>query len=301
MGAVVSTSVETARAFMVACVTCAAKPGEPCIVPGGLIVDMHMDRIFASRLSSADGDGAASVDDAKRRCEQAARASGISVPDDAPPLTFARFLDEFRAWSLETFGPNKAPNSVTDHIRKELIECEADPADVVEWADVVMLALDGAWRFGGVDGTEFAAILSAKLGANRMRRWPDWRWRSLPPDAVMEHVRDNDTPPFTPTEREACMVAADALPPRAAAKVREHLIRCAPKHGVEPGQTRPGVTWADHLDAADRHFFKVARMGAPGWDPGAVDDEGLSHLDATIARLMLARDKWLEDLERADG
>jgi hypothetical protein len=53
-----------------------------------------------------------------------------------------------RDFSLRTFGPGQRTHGVLDHIRKELAEIEAKPADLTEWVDVILLALDGAWRAG---------------------------------------------------------------------------------------------------------------------------------------------------------
>ena len=51
-------------------------------------------------------------------------------------------------FSLRTFGPGARTKGVIDHIRKELAEIEAAPDDITEWVDVIILALDGAWRWG---------------------------------------------------------------------------------------------------------------------------------------------------------
>ncbi|SDJ89491.1 dATP/dGTP pyrophosphohydrolase domain-containing protein [Billgrantia gudaonensis] len=78
------------------------------------------------------------------------------------------------AFSLETFGPGSRHQGVIDHIRKELREIEASPEDLEEWIDVVLLALDGAWR-AGHSPEQVAAGLDAKLTKNEQRKWPDWR------------------------------------------------------------------------------------------------------------------------------
>lgn len=93
-----------------------------------------------------------------------------------------------RQWSRETFGPDQHPNAVIDHIRKELIEIEADPSDVREWVDVVLLALDGAWRAGHTPEAICKAI-EAKQVKNENRSWPDWR--THPRDTAFEHIRES--------------------------------------------------------------------------------------------------------------
>lgn len=92
-----------------------------------------------------------------------------------------------RDWSRKTFGPGMRTKGVIDHIRKELVEIEAEPADLREWIDVVILALDGAWR-SGHSPAEIVSALAAKQRRNEERKWPDWRTQSL--DRAIEHVRE---------------------------------------------------------------------------------------------------------------
>ena len=91
-----------------------------------------------------------------------------------------------RAWSRATFGPGMRTKGVCDHIRKELREIEESPGDLEEWVDVVLLALDGAWRCGATP-EEIAAKIAAKQSKNELRDWPDWRTQD--PDKAIEHVR----------------------------------------------------------------------------------------------------------------
>ncbi|TDR82152.1 dATP/dGTP pyrophosphohydrolase domain-containing protein [Paludibacterium purpuratum] len=96
-------------------------------------------------------------------------------------------LHRQRAFSEKTFGPGARTAGVCDHIRKELIEVEASPNDVTEWADVILLAFDGAWR-AGFTPEEIAAALGAKQTKNEARTWPDWR--TADPNKAIEHVKD---------------------------------------------------------------------------------------------------------------
>ena len=77
-------------------------------------------------------------------------------------------------WSAKTFGPGERSAGIVDHIRKELLEIEADPYDLTEWIDVVILALDGAWRIGATPEQIIDALV-AKQSKNEGRKWPDWR------------------------------------------------------------------------------------------------------------------------------
>ena len=100
-------------------------------------------------------------------------------------------LDRQQAWSAETFGPAevRGHRGVLDHIRKELVEIEAEPGDVTEWADLIILAFNGAWRSGHSPADTIAAI-KAKQERNEDRQWPDWR--TADPDKAIEHVRALD-------------------------------------------------------------------------------------------------------------
>lgn len=94
-----------------------------------------------------------------------------------------------RAWSEATFGPGARTKGVVDHIRKELLEIEAAPDDLGEWVDVVILALDGAWR-SGANPEQIIAAIRGKQARNEARTWPDWR--TMSPDQAIEHVRTEE-------------------------------------------------------------------------------------------------------------
>lgn len=78
-----------------------------------------------------------------------------------------------REWSERTFGPGERANGVVAHIRKELAEIEAAPGDLMEWVDVILLAIDGAWR-AGYTPEAIAHAIPIKQERNEGRRWPDW-------------------------------------------------------------------------------------------------------------------------------
>jgi hypothetical protein len=104
-------------------------------------------------------------------------------------LDLETHLTRQREFSLATFGPGERAKGVVAHIRKELIEIEADPTDVTEWIDVAILAFDGAWRSGATP-QQIVAALVAKQTRNESREWPDWRTMST--DAPIEHVRTSE-------------------------------------------------------------------------------------------------------------
>lgn len=105
---------------------------------------------------------------------------------ETAPVIDALHLERQREWSERTFGPGRRTLGVTDHIRKELKEIEAAPDDASEWIDVVILALDGAWR-AGMSPQQIVNAIHAKQRVNEQREWPDWRTAS--PDEAIEHVR----------------------------------------------------------------------------------------------------------------
>lgn len=98
-------------------------------------------------------------------------------------------LERQRQWSLNTFGPGPRTNGVLDHISKELDEIRADPTDVGEWVDVIILAFDGAWR-AGWGPQEIIDAIVAKQAKNEARTWPDWR--TMSEDQAIEHDRTGE-------------------------------------------------------------------------------------------------------------
>jgi hypothetical protein len=117
-------------------------------------------------------------------------------PDARESFDFHAHLARQAAFSLKTFGPGPRTVGVCDHIRKELLEIEADPLDLGEWVDVVILALDGAWRCGGSPDQIIDGIV-AKQTKNEGRNWPDWR--SADPNKAIEHDRSGEVFPVAAT------------------------------------------------------------------------------------------------------
>lgn len=106
---------------------------------------------------------------------------------DAKNLTLdEEYLARQLAFSLETFGPGTRLLGVLDHIRKELVEVQAEPLDVEEWADLLILAFDGVLRQGFTPAQVIQAV-RAKHRKNELRKWPDWRTADC--DKAIEHVR----------------------------------------------------------------------------------------------------------------
>lgn len=104
---------------------------------------------------------------------------------------FVDIVRRQKEWSARTFGPGSRTAGVLAHIRLELVEVEADPDNLSEWMDIVILAIDGAWR-AGHSPEAIAAALSDKQSVNERREWPDWV--TADPNGPIEHKRatEND-------------------------------------------------------------------------------------------------------------
>lgn len=102
-------------------------------------------------------------------------------------------LHRQKEWSEETFGPGPRTHGVLDHIQKEIGEVRADPTDLEEWIDLVLLSLDGAWR-AGHSPEKIVSALDAKQTKNESRSWPDWR--TVPTDKAIEHNRESPNKKF---------------------------------------------------------------------------------------------------------
>lgn len=124
-------------------------------------------------------------------CEAAVLIAALAAEATEPPPAAidAAHLAHQREWSRETFGPGPRTLGVIDHIRKELVEIEADPADLGEWVDVIILSFDGAWR-AGWEPQEIIDAVKGKQARNEARTWPDWR--AMSEDHAIEHDRTSE-------------------------------------------------------------------------------------------------------------
>jgi len=100
---------------------------------------------------------------------------------------FIKHLYRHIAFSEKTFGTGTRSEGLIDHIKKELKEIEDAPHDLEEWIDVVMLALDGAWR-SGHSPEDIANMLEFKQTKNENRKWPDWR--TVDVNKAIGHIKD---------------------------------------------------------------------------------------------------------------
>jgi hypothetical protein len=137
---------------------------------------------------------------------------------------FVRHLERQRQFSERTFGPGRRTQGVSDHIRKELDEIARDPDDALEWIDVVILGLDGAWR-AGLSPEDIIAAIEAKQAKNERRAWPDWR--TADPNRAIEHdrsvgdEREQQNVGYYRTDRKALPACNVLAPPEWTAHWRE--------------------------------------------------------------------------------
>lgn len=94
------------------------------------------------------------------------------------------YIGAQRHWSARTFGLGARSEGICKHIEKELCEIRSAPEDLMEWVDVIILALDGAWR-AGYAPSQIVAALQMKQEINQGREWP----APGPEDEPTEHVR----------------------------------------------------------------------------------------------------------------
>lgn len=120
----------------------------------------------------------------ERPCHLGERHSSDDL--ELPSVIDADHLGRQRSFSHKTFGPGQRLQGALDHLRKELVEVQENPQDVEEWADVIILACDGAMR-AGIEPQELIDTVIAKQGKNEEREWPDWRTQA--PDKAIEHLK----------------------------------------------------------------------------------------------------------------
>ncbi|MBT4177744.1 MAG: DUF550 domain-containing protein [Candidatus Marinimicrobia bacterium] len=101
-------------------------------------------------------------------------------------MNLPKYIQRQQAWSKMTFGADKRTDGLIDHIKKELGEIEESPESLEEWIDVIILALDGAWRCGHTPKQIVAALIEKQI-KNFKRKWPDWR--TSEPGKAIEHIR----------------------------------------------------------------------------------------------------------------
>lgn len=140
-------------------------------------------------LSETEGDHVPAVQtaDGDLYPTEAWRSSTRGRPVRVSGYDLVQHLYRQRAFSEHAFGPGLRTDGLIDHIQKELKEIAAEPTDLMEWIDVVLLGLDGAWR-AGYAPQEIANALEEKLAKNEKRTWPDWRTQD--PTKGIQHIKE---------------------------------------------------------------------------------------------------------------
>lgn len=147
--------------------------------------DWQLDQILTGVKSQVNHNGWEEPYVRNRLRHELERILSALEPSETIETYYARQIE----WSKNTFGPALRTKGIIDHIKKELKEIEAEPHDLSEWIDVVILAMDGFWRHGGsVD--DLMTRLLAKQQKNIARTWPDWR--TMSEDVAIEHDRSHD-------------------------------------------------------------------------------------------------------------
>lgn len=91
--------------------------------------------------------------------------------------------NDIGVFTEKTF-PSSTAVSKAKHLSAEALEAAADPSDVLEWADCMILLLDGA-RKAGFSVDDIHAAVIRKMDINKRRNWgaPDT-------DGVCRHIEE---------------------------------------------------------------------------------------------------------------
>ena len=109
-------------------------------------------------------------------------------------MNFEELVSDQLMWSLKTFGPGGRQMGLIEHIGKEIdevmgcLDTQKDPLE--EWVDVMILAIEGAWRSGHTPAEIALAFRRKFIKNSHQRTWPDWRTKSE--DEPIEHVREGE-------------------------------------------------------------------------------------------------------------
>lgn len=130
-----------------------------------------------------------------------ARAALDKRGEPSSKLLLQDLVDELRdyhiPWSKKTFGEGRRTGGICRHIVSKLEEIRAQPLDMMEWIDIVILALDGAWRTGASPESVVGALLN-KMSKIRQREYP----MPASDDEPSMHVEQPEQPD-PPSEEDA--------------------------------------------------------------------------------------------------
>ncbi len=86
-------------------------------------------------------------------------------------------------WSDATFG-ERTPIEPLSHLEEEIKEVMAEPGDIMEWADCLLLYLDSA-RLAGFTINQIIEAAKKKQEINRNRKW------ERTPEGYFKHVKES--------------------------------------------------------------------------------------------------------------
>lgn len=207
----------------------------------------------------------------------------LTKPQNEDTFDLIAHLQRQSAWSEKTFGPGTREAGVIDHIKKELIEV-SEAATIQEkrkeWIDVVILALDGAWR-SGMSASEITDGIEAKQLKNEGRTWPDWR--TAPTDRAIEHDRTVEAD----TSEVGQRLIKAAKEASAIARGEKEPARTTPAQNAGPHVVRPVAPDAAIGTTPTGTYFTATVGGTPipdvcEWLPSELEEyyttrHGLRH------------------------
>ena len=206
-------------------------------------------------------------------------------------LAMAQGIFSFAMFGDPTF---RTPAAVLDHVRKEVEEIALDPSNRQEWADLVILALDGLRRAcwlhnrqlpkgGTVSAQDPADVIGEKMLRNFGRDWP--ALEDQDPTRAVEHVRTAAEQKAKDAELPAGLGPVDPIPPKPDTRATlamwaQQLRDVVPHYGytdvqqllVAAGLIGPATpTWrgappaaipADHVKAFNQlaHFNAITKI-----------------------------------------
>lgn len=106
-------------------------------------------------------------------------------------MDFTYYVKQQKLWSLETFGEGQRSDGICKHIASELEEIKEHPSDLTEWIDVIILAIDGAWRMGFTP-EEIETELRRKQLQNQLRKWPPREVSEANQDKPTFHIKTDE-------------------------------------------------------------------------------------------------------------
>jgi len=101
-------------------------------------------------------------------------------------VTLEDCIKRQQTFALKAFGEGDHSKGLLEHIKKEVIEIYEDASDTEEWVDIIILAMEGAWRTGA-SPKDIADIFNLKMSKNERRAWP--AIGSIEPGKPIEHLR----------------------------------------------------------------------------------------------------------------